>query len=74
MLPLWEVHSEKQESTITGCNQGDTIGYTGKLFDGESGAQLEQGTIEVWGSSFAELFRAQQDNVLSYLLETLLWS
>lgn len=68
MLLLLEVCTEKQESKITGCNQDDTIGCMEKLFDGESGAQLEQGTREVWVSSFVEIFRAKQDKVLSYLL------
>lgn len=68
MLLLQEVHSEKQESKITGCNQCDTVGYTEKLFDGDTGAQLEQGTTEVWDSSFVEIVKAQQDKALSFLL------
>lgn len=55
MLFLLEVHTEKQESKIAGSNQGDTTGYKGKLFDGESGAQLEQGMrglgIFIWGDT-----------------------
>lgn len=33
---LLEVCTEKQESKITGCNQGDIICYTGNILDGES--------------------------------------
>lgn len=68
MLLLLEVHTEKQESKMTGCNQCDKIGYMGKLFDGASGAQLKQGTKEVWGSRFVEIFKAQHDKVLSCCL------
>lgn len=69
---LLEARTDKQKSKITGCNQGDTIHYTGKILDGESGltsgeaAQLEQGTREVWRSAFVEVFSGPELPALSF--------
>lgn len=58
MLLLLEAHTEKQESKNHSLQPGDRNGFTGKLSDGESGSQLEQGTREPWDPSFVEIFKA----------------
>lgn len=57
VLLILEVHTEKQESKNHSLQLHDAK-YMGKLFHGESGSQLEQGTREAWESSFVEIFKA----------------
>lgn len=56
VLLILEVHSEKWLKNHS--LQPDDTKYTGKLFHGESGYQLEQETREAWESSFVEIFKA----------------